>query len=84
VYVLEPGQSIVDRIPASARLAPSGLTEYFDVEPGQYRIVFAQIGTKTVVFDSGPIDLAEATVQTMIVFDKKGGGRPLQYLLEED
>jgi hypothetical protein len=84
VYVLEPGQSITDQLPASARLLPSGLTEYFDVDPGQYRIVFARIGTKTEVFDSGPIDLAEATVQTMIVFEQKGGGLPLQYLLEED
>jgi hypothetical protein len=84
VYVLAPGQSIVGRPPASPRLTPTGLTEYLDVDPGRYRIVFAQFGTKTIVFDSGAIDLSDGTVQTMIVFDKKGGGRPLQYLLATD
>lgn len=84
VYVLKPGQSVADQLPASVRLAPSGISEYFDVDPGQYRIVFTQIGTKTVVFESGLLDLAEGSVQTMIVFDKKGGGRPLQYVLTED
>ena len=84
VYVLEPGQSVTDQLPASVRLAPSGVSEYFDVDPGQYRIVFTQIGTKTVVFESGLLDLAEGSVQTMIVCDKKGGGRPLQYVLTED
>lgn len=84
IYVLEPGQSVIDQLPASTRLAPTGISEYFDVDPGQYRIVFTQIGTKTVVFDSGAIDLAEATVQTMIVMDKKGGGRPFQYVITPD
>jgi hypothetical protein len=84
VYVLDPDQTVADRLPASARLLPTGLSDYFDVDPGQYRIVFTEIGTKTVVFDSGLVDLAEATVQTMIVFDKKGGGRPLRYLVAED
>jgi hypothetical protein len=84
VYVLEPGQSVTDQLPASVRLVPSGISEYFDVDPGKYRIVFTQIGTKTVVFNSGLVDLAETTVQTMIVSDKKGGGRPLQYVLTEN
>jgi hypothetical protein len=84
VYVLAPGQTVADRLPASARLVPTGLSDYFDVAPGQYRIVFTQIGTKTVVFDSGLLDLAEGTVQTMVVIDKKGGGRPYQYVLTDD
>jgi len=84
VYVLEPGQSVADQLPASVRLTPSGVSEYFDVDPGAYRIVFTRIGTKTVIFRSGVIELAEGTVQTMVVFDQKDGGRPLQYVLTED
>lgn len=80
VYVLEPGQTVADVLPTSTRLTPSELTEYFDVSPGRYRIVFARFATKTVVFNSGPIDLVEGTVQTMVVFEQKGGGSP-QYVL---
>jgi hypothetical protein len=80
VYVLEPGQTVRDVIPASTRLTPSELTEYLDVAPGRYRIAFTRFGTKTVVFRSGPIDFVEGAVLTMVVFEQKGGGSP-QYVL---
>ena len=84
VYVLEPGQTIAELPPARTGLAPSALTEYMDVEPGSRRVVLAKFATKTVVFNSGPLDLAAGTVQTMIVFEPKGGGGPFQYLLTPD
>jgi hypothetical protein len=81
VYVLQPGQAVAD-VPASiSRLTPSEITEYLDVDPGQYSIALTQTGTKTVVFDSGPVDLLAGSLATLIVFDKKGGGSPLQSLL---
>ncbi len=81
VYVLEPGQTIAG-VPASSGLAPTGISEYFDVDPGTYRIVLAQVGTVQVVFDSGPIDVTAGTLVTMVVVDKKGGGKPLEFLVE--
>jgi hypothetical protein len=80
VYVLQPGQTVSDVPPAATRLTPSGLTEYLDVAPGRYRIVLTQVATKTSVFNSGPIDFVEGTVQTMVIFEQKGGGGP-QYVL---
>jgi hypothetical protein len=81
VYVLQSGQTVVDLLPSSSRVLPSEITPYLDIDPGQYRLALTQTGTKTVVFDSGPVDLTAGTLATMIVFDKKGGGVPLQSLL---
>jgi len=81
VYVLQSGQTVADLLPSSTRLTPSEITPYFDIDPGQYSLALTRTGTKTVVFDSGPVDLTAGTLATMIVFDKKGGGVPLQSLL---
>jgi hypothetical protein len=81
VYVLQSGQTVADLLPSSTRLTPSEITPYFDIDPGQYSLALTRTGTKTVVFDSGPVDLTAGTLATMIVFDKQGGGVPLQSLL---
>jgi hypothetical protein len=80
VYVLQSGQTVADLLPSSTRLTPSEITPYFDIDPGQYSLALARTGTKNVIFDSGPVDLTAGTLATMIVFDKKGGGVPLQSL----
>ncbi len=81
VYVLEPGQTIAGRTPTDRLLAPTMLTDYFDVDPGSYSIVLAQAGTKTPVLDTGLVDLEAGTLATVVVLDNKGGGLPLGYLL---
>ncbi|HET9064064.1 MAG TPA: DUF4397 domain-containing protein [Candidatus Binatia bacterium] len=81
LYVLKPGQAVADLLPSSTRLTPSEIAPYLDIDPGQYALALTQTGTKTVVFDSGPVDLTAGALATMIVFDDVGGGRPLRSLL---
>ena len=84
IYIVPAGDGIVGVTPVERALTPSELSAFFDVDPGQYDIILAQLGTKTVVFDSGPTDLLQGSVQTLVVYDKKGGGRPLESLLYDD
>lgn len=84
VYVLQPGQTILDRAPASRALAPTRVTEYVDVDPGDYRVVLASVGTKQVVFDSGAVGLTAGTRATMTILEQKGGGPELEFLLTAD
>jgi hypothetical protein len=84
VYVLGDGQTIDALTPVAAAVTPATVTEYFDIDPGTYDVVLAQAATKTVVLDTGPVELAQGSHMSLIVFDKKNGGRPLRSLLVTD
>lgn len=84
VYIVPTGSPIVGRVPVHRNLAPSQLTAYFDINPAQYDIVFAEASSKSIVFNSGPIDLAVSTVQTLVTYDTRGTGLPIQHLMMTD
>ena len=84
IYVLAEGQTVNDVPPVSSALTPTTVTEYFDIEPGSYDIVLTQGATKIVVLASGAVELLEGARMSFIVFDKKGGGRPLRSSLVTD
>jgi hypothetical protein len=49
------------------------VTDYTEVSPGTYAIVFAAAGTKDVVFQSAPQAFAEGAAITLAVFPAAGG-----------
>lgn len=85
VYVLGTGQSVQDVPAARTGLSPSEVSSYVDVAPGERSVALTRTGTKTEVFNSGPVELVAGTLATMVVLEKKKGGGPgLGYLLTAD
>ena len=51
----------------------NSVTDYFEMTPGSYRIVFTPAGTKDIIFQSPAQTFAEGEMATVIVFPAVGG-----------
>ena len=77
VYVTSTAADITTLTPTVAGLAVGAASGYLTLPIGSHRIRFTTAGTKTVVRDINPLNLAAGQVRTVVLTDRAGGGTPV-------
>ena len=74
VYIVPAGDSIAGIPPTVANLGFDGNTGYQLVAIGGYEVIMTTPGTKNAFLDTGSINLASSTNQTVVALDGLSGG----------
>ena len=81
IYVTAPGADLETTIPLLANVEFGDVADYIEAPAGDYQVRVTPAGTKTVVIDSGMLDLSIGQVRTAIAVDAPGGGAPFDLLV---
>jgi hypothetical protein len=73
IYLAAPGVAIDTLSPNFSGISYSAATTYLQFTPGTYELHITVGGTKTVIYDSGPIDFTDNTASDLIVYAKTSG-----------
>jgi hypothetical protein len=84
LYLLSGGTAILDATPAYSALAYPTTTAFAEYASGNYRVVLTPVGTKEVIYDSGPQVFAETGRVTLLVFGTGSGKLANATLLQDD
>lgn len=90
VFVTAPGADLATATPVAANLAYQGVSAYFSVAAGTYRVRAVPAGTApasragAVIIDLNNVALGAGTARTIVTADNNTGGAPLRAFLLVD
>lgn len=74
VYIVTGASGITGATPVIAALDFDGSSSYQLVAAGNYRVVMTTPGTKSILLDTGPLNLTGSQNWTVLVLDNPGAG----------
>jgi hypothetical protein len=83
-YVVRGNNSIINEIPTENGVSFRSFTRYFDIDEGQYRLVFARRNTKEVVYDSGVLSFFDADFKSIVLINSSATNTALRGNLIDD
>jgi len=84
VYVTAPGADIAAVAPTVPGLQLRGATRYLELAAGAHQVRITGSGNKTVILDTGAIDLADGKIRTVFALDPGVDAFPLKLLTLAD
>lgn len=84
VYVTAPGASLTGVAPTINDFNFRSTFGYVTLPAGNYQIRITGSANQTVAFDSGTVNFAGGSVQTVVALDANGGGTPFQVIVVND
>ena len=84
VYVTASGADIAAATPTAAGVQLRAATTYVELPAGSYRVRVTRSGEKTVLLDTGAIELADGTIRTVFALDPGTDAFPLRQLSVAD
>jgi uncharacterized protein DUF4397 len=74
VYIVNAGASLAGKSPVTTGLAFGKATDYTLEVIGDFQVFMTQPGTTNVFLDTGPLDLTQSQLKTVVAVDAAGGG----------
>jgi len=84
VYVTAPGADLGTATPTSAAITPLASSPYVELAAGTYQVRVTNAGAKTLLLDTGAIELAEGKVRTVFAMDTGADAPPLKVVVLDD
>ncbi|HQR11571.1 MAG TPA: DUF4397 domain-containing protein [Casimicrobiaceae bacterium] len=70
IYLTPPGQTLDNATPVFTYISYQTTNVFGQYEAGQYQLRFTIAGTKTVVYDSGPLTFQDQTSTDLIIYSR--------------
>ena len=83
VYIIRPGQTILDQMPALLDLRFTEISDYLANDDGDYRVVVTPFDSK-VPLANMDFTAQEGNIYSVLIADSDGGGLPFQIQLVRD
>jgi len=83
-YLAEQDANISQLEPRAADIPFTGLTPYYGLGSGKYRIVITRPGSKHPLIDTGPVPFDARQIRTVVALDAPGGGPPFRAIILVD
>jgi hypothetical protein len=74
IYIVNAGTSLAGATPTFPDVAFGKATDYTLQTIGDFQVFMTQPGTTTVLLNTGPLDLTQSQVKTLVAVDEVGGG----------
>ena len=84
MYMITPGQIIDGLTPTFTFIPYTGNNIFGSFSSGQYQLILTVAGTKTIVYDSGPLTFAGATATDLIMYSRGSETLPNVLLNDSD